>query len=200
MSKWEILANVLLVCMCVLSVRWSYLFFLILFEWTARLTWRIELGNMIGWMGHCMPFASFTFAFFFKCQSCWIYIQNYRKCLSSFLAFPTVEIRTIHTSAAQTFASETAFELRCWSIYWCFLRLIHGTAWVAEFWSEFREKAGFNCFRCHQTEECVMFNTCLPQFLCRTMIQQFESDGRLVLLKFTGTNFHIEIVSFVRDF
>lgn len=108
-------------------------------------------------------------------------------------------VHTIHTSATQTFASETAFELRCWTIDRRLLRLVHGAAWIAKFGSKFWKQTWLNGFRCHQTEKCVMLDASFPQFFRSTMVGQFEANRRFILLKFTGTNFYVEIVTFIRN-
>lgn len=108
-------------------------------------------------------------------------------------------IHTIHTSAAQAFTSETTFKLRRGTIDWRLLRLVHGATRITEFGPKLWEQARLNGFRCHQTEKCVMFDACFPQFFRSTMVGQFETNRRLVLLKFTGTNFYVEVMSFIRN-
>lgn len=43
----------------------------------------------------------------------------------------------------------------------------------------------------------MMFNARLPEFFGASMIGQFETDRRFVLLELTGSDFDVEIVPFV---
>lgn len=53
--------------------------------------------------------------------------------------------------------------------------------------------------KCYVPKEGVVLHADLPQFLGGSMVGQFEADGRLVLLKFSGPDLDVEVVTFVAD-
>uniref|UniRef100_A0A2M4D5L6 Putative secreted protein n=1 Tax=Anopheles darlingi TaxID=43151 RepID=A0A2M4D5L6_ANODA len=108
---------------------------------------------MIRWMGHRMTLVT-VLARILGCSTFFFLLAE-----------------SIHTTAREPLAGQTALKVRCWPFNRRFARFVMRATRVTILGTETWEQTRFLLrFRCHQPEEGVMLDTRLPQFLGGAMV------------------------------